>query len=281
MTRKATNACLIGLLFLFPNVPPAYAQRAEVREAEVDTADGAAAAAAAAAEPAGERPDVDRVEEQVVRLTNEFRAEQGRERVKPNEELKAAAQYFADYMARTGRYGHTADGDQPSQRARKHGYDYCLVSENIAYQYNSGGFKADELAKQFTRGWIESPGHRENMLEPAVVDTAVAVARAENGTYYAVQMFGRPASMRIEFKVKNESRRMVGYTLGDRTFSLPPGVTRTHERCRPGELRFDRPAAPDGQEKPDAQEDKVFHPKSGSAYIVEAGQDGGVTVREQ
>lgn len=36
-------------------------------------------------------------------------------------------------MAKTGKYGHAADGRKPAERAAAHGYEYCIVRENIAY----------------------------------------------------------------------------------------------------------------------------------------------------
>lgn len=52
-----------------------------------------------------------------------------------------------------------------------------------------------ELASRYFEGWKKSPGHRRNMLEASVTDTAVAVARsARTGRYYAVQLFGRTAA---------------------------------------------------------------------------------------
>jgi uncharacterized protein YkwD len=117
--------------------------------------------------------------------------------VTANPVLARTVRDFVDFMARTDRYGHEADGKQPADRARGHGYDYCLVSENIAYQYNSAGFRTAALARDFVEGWKHSPQHRKNMLEPAATQTAVAVARSEkSGRYYAVQMFGRPKSER-------------------------------------------------------------------------------------
>jgi hypothetical protein len=46
-------------------------------------------------------------------------------------------------------------------------------------------------------------------------------------------MFGRPAELRIEFRVVNRSGREVSYQIGDRTFPLGPRFIRTHQRCRP------------------------------------------------
>jgi uncharacterized protein YkwD len=143
-----------------------------------------------------QRVDLSGAERLIVDATNAFRREEGLGPVKSDAALGHAARDFAEFMARTDRYGHTADGRNPGDRATGNGYGYCLVAENIAYQYNSAGFRTAELARGFVEGWKHSPGHRKNMLDPAATDTAVAVARsASSGRYYAVQMFGRPKSL--------------------------------------------------------------------------------------
>ncbi len=151
--------------------------------------------AAATTLASGASPELDRVERLVVERTNQLRRAEGRAKVDPEVHLQRAAQAFADFMARTDKYGHEADGRKPSDRVTAHGYAYCLVSENISYQYSSEDFATAELAIRYFEGWKKSPGHRANMLERSAVDTAVAVARsARTGRYYAVQLFGRPRS---------------------------------------------------------------------------------------
>ena len=138
-------------------------------------------------------PDAAQVANLVVEGTNRFRHENGLAPVEPERRLAHAAWEFASYMAQTDSLDHAADGRQPWGRARAQGYDYCLVAENIAYKYDSRGFATAQLARELVAGWERSAGHRKNMLERDVVDTAVAVARsAKTGRYYAVQMFGRP-----------------------------------------------------------------------------------------
>ena len=207
-----------------------------------------------------------RVSELIIEKTNRFRKKKGLEAVESNPQLTEAAKYFAQYMARTQKYGHTADGQRPSERASEHGYEYCLVSENIAYQYSSAGFEKQELAKRFFQGWKESPGHRKNMLEPAVTETGVAVAQSEEtGYYFAVQMFGRPESASIRFEVVNRSGKSVEYKVGERSFPLPPRYSRTHQRCRPSELKI---SWQEGGE----QQTKTVKPDDGETFrIVQQG----------
>ncbi len=227
--------------------------------------------------PNAPRPDLARVSEQIIQLTNEFRRQEGRQEVKRNDQLTAAAQYFADYMARTDRFGHTADGSEPWQRAKKFGYHYCILAENIADEFNSAGFQTEQLARAFVEGWKHSPPHRKNMLDPDVTDTGVAVAHSEKtGYYYAVQEFGRPASARIEFRISNRTDETVRYKLGDRTFSLQPRYTRIHQQCRPTELTVLSPG-----QKGSTEVVKKLKPANGSRYVIKQGQDSRIQVKTE
>jgi uncharacterized protein YkwD len=212
------------------------------------------------------KPDLGAVTRYVVETTNAFRKKEGRAPVAVNPKLAETARDFAAYMAKTGRYGHTADGSRAADRAVKHGYDYCIVLENIAYAFDSSGFTSEELGKRLVEGWEMSPGHRRNMLDPDVTETGVAVARSEKtGYYFAVQMFGRPKSLAIEFKVENRSAKTASYKIGDRDFTLPPRYVRTHEQCRPTEVTFELPAG--GKTAPESL--KAEH--GGRFVIVDAG----------
>jgi len=216
------------------------------------------------------KPDLARVVKIIIDRTNEFRKEQGRDRVAVNAKLTRAAEYFAGYMAKNDRYGHHADGQRPADRAKKHGYDYCIVLENIAYEYNSAGFTTDELGKGFFEAWKHSPGHRRNMLDADVPDTAVAVARSEKtGYYYAVQMFGRPHSQAIEFTVANHSDARISYQVGERTFPLAPSYTRTHTRCRPAKVTFRLPGEGGARDRT-----KTVEPRKGDHFAVTHDSEG-------
>lgn len=220
--------------------------------------------ACAPAEPAP-RPRVDAAEANrlIVRQTNEFRRSQGAGAVTPNAALAQAAEQFAHYMARSDRYGHEADGREPVQRAQAQGYEHCLVSENIAFQYSSAGFRTADLAERFVQGWIDSPGHRRNMLDADATETGVAIAQSpRSGRYYAVQMFGRPRSLHIVFSIANRSGTPLRYRFGDETVALAPRVTQTHEVCRAQVLTMQLP----GQREPVRVE-----PAHGERYVVEGG----------
>jgi uncharacterized protein YkwD len=231
----------------------------------------------AKAPPPPPAPDLARVTQLIVEKTNQFRKTEGRPEVAANDKLTAAAKGFAEYMARTLRYGHTADGSKPVDRAAKERYEYCLIAENIAYFYRSTAFTPEDLAMQFVEGWEKSPGHRKNMLEPDVTETGVAVARnAESGYFFAVQMFGRPKSLAIEFSISNRSNESVRYRVDDQTFDLPPRYSRTHQTCRAPEVTF---LPPEGQPE-SAKPGPTIRPKNGERFAVEA-TSGGVKVNKE
>jgi uncharacterized protein YkwD len=233
----------------------------------------------AAALPAPrEGPDLDRAKEQIMAATNQFRKQEKRRELKASAELSKAAQAFAEFMAKTDKYGHEADGKKPAERVTAAGYSYCIVAENIAYQFSSGGFTTDELVKGFMDGWKESPPHRKNLLDPDLDDIGVGLAQSStSGKYYAVQNFGRPKSKEITFKITNQTEDTIQYTVGDESFSIKPRYTITHHLCRPADLkvqqREDKAAA--------AAKDGVFRPDDGTHYVLRKDDAGKYQVEKK
>lgn len=249
--------------------PAAYGQTGT--EVHSDTAETGAATLAASKNV----PDLARVKRLILQATNKFRASQGRGELKENEALDRAAQGFAEYMARTDRFGHTVDGKQPWERVTAAGYQYSIVLENIAWEYNSAGFSAEQLARAFVRGWENSPPHRKNLLDPDVRDLGVGVARsAKTGRWYAVQDFGRPRSEMVEFRISNRTDAPVNYAVDGKSFTAEPNYTITHQRARPPELRFQWPEG--AAVAPAARE--PFHPGSGSRFEIRKDDSGAFTV---
>jgi uncharacterized protein YkwD len=76
------------------------------------------------------------------------------------------------------------DGAQVWDRAVTAGYRYRKVAENIA--------AGQRTAAEVVRGWMESPGHRANILDGEL--TQIGVGHAEGGSYgtYWTQVFGTP-----------------------------------------------------------------------------------------
>jgi uncharacterized protein YkwD len=213
---------------------------------------------------AAARPDLTVAAREVIQQTNGFRARNGLGELAPNDALANAAQRFADYMARTERYGHEADGRAPAERVSEAGYAYCLVAENIAFQMSTLGFATDELATRLVDGWQRSPGHRHNMLLAQALDTGVGIARgAQTQRYYAVQLFARPKSASARFEVANRGGATVQYNVDGDSFVLAPRVTRTHQGCFEGTLKV---------QWPDGSTSAPIRPRDGARYV--AARDG-------
>jgi uncharacterized protein YkwD len=179
----------------------------------------------------------------IVDKTNAFRRDHQLQALPSDANLTQAAQQFADFMARTNKYGHHADGRTPAERVKAAGYDYCAIRENIAYHRDSRPITAEDLARFFTQGWIGSPGHRENILAKYATETGTGVATTDGLTFYAVQLFGRPKSASYEITLTNntDSVQTLNIEAEDRSQSidLSPLTTLKMERCFPVTLTIE------------------------------------------
>lgn len=219
-------------------------------------------------------PNLARAADLIERQVNEFRRAQQLQATETDAKLRSAAQQFAEYMARTDEYGHTAGGTTPAERAREQGYQYCIILENIAFQFRTTGFTTEELAHKFVAGWKDSPPHRENMLDPDVTETGVGVAQSEStGVFYAVQMFGRPRSDAIEFRIANKTDQAVYYRVGDHSYPLPPRYLRTHSVCRPSPVTLLRET-----EEGSLEAVQTVRPLRGDRFIIVEGQSGQIQI---
>ena len=104
----------------------------------------------------------------VVAAMNEQRAQLGLRPLHEDPRLDAAAADRMRDMEELSYWGHEApDGRSPFLWLRPHQYFYRFAGENLA-----AGFETMEL---LIGGWMESKGHRENILSPDYEDCGVAV----------------------------------------------------------------------------------------------------------
>jgi len=114
----------------------------------------------------------------------------------------------------------------------------------------------------------------KNLLDPDLFDIGVGLAQSsKTGRYYAVQDFGRPKAKTIAFKITNDAKSTIHYTVDGKSFSLDPHYTVTHQRCRPPELDFR-----DVQSKGEKADEETFHPRTGAHYVVRGDRAGGYKV---
>jgi uncharacterized protein YkwD len=131
----------------------------------------------------------------VVELVNEARSRGrrcGSERFDPAPPLQAssllnqAAAGHARDMLKNDFFEHRgSDGSEPKDRIARAGYHHRLAGENIAL--------GPESAEEVVAGWLASPGHCANIMEPRFRDIGVGLASGhKRGQVYWVQNFGAP-----------------------------------------------------------------------------------------
>ena len=125
---------------------------------------------------------------EVLKLTNQERSKQGLGPLAICPTLDNAAQMHAEAMKEEGFFEHENPftGEDPSSRGEQAGYG-PYVGENIAMGY--------QTPREVVRGWMDSPGHRENILS-SYLHLGVGISNGGSGKYgpggwfYWVQNFG-------------------------------------------------------------------------------------------
>ena len=127
------------------------------------------------------------METDIVRYTNEARAQNGLPALRLNMKLLQAARIHARQMAERQQLEHEISGARyPTLQARLVAveYAYSRAAENIAWNRSS--------AQSVVAGWMNSPGHRTNILDSRITEIGAAMARSAKGEPYWIQVFGTP-----------------------------------------------------------------------------------------
>ncbi|MET9734434.1 sigma-70 family RNA polymerase sigma factor [Streptomyces sp. NPDC006458] len=119
---------------------------------------------------------------QVLALVNTERAKAGCSPVAQNATLDTAAQRHSDDMAARGFFDHTnPDGQDPGDRITAAGYTWSTYGENIA--------RGQQTAAEVMQSWMNSPGHRANILNCSVEETGLGLHQGAGGPWWT-QVFG-------------------------------------------------------------------------------------------
>jgi len=156
--------------------------------------------------------DKSKLEKQVHQLTNQYRIQNGLNALSWDDKLSNVARSHSQDMASRNYFSHeTPDGKSPTDRGISQGYKcqkvigiliYSGIAENI-YQNNlydkvwtTNGIPTsydwntlDELAHTTVDGWMDSPGHRENILTKTIDKEGIGVAIASDDKVYITQNF--------------------------------------------------------------------------------------------
>jgi RNA polymerase sigma factor (sigma-70 family) len=119
---------------------------------------------------------------QVVALVNKERASAGCDPLTEDAQLLKAAQAHSDDMAARNFFDHVnPDGADPGQRITAAGYKWSTYGENIA--------KGQQTPEAVMDSWMNSPGHRANILNCSFKDIGVGIHTGSGGPWWT-QDFG-------------------------------------------------------------------------------------------
>lgn len=112
-----------------------------------------------------------------IELTNQQRAAAGRAPLTIDASLTAAAVQHSDDQAARDRMSHVgSDGSDVGQRIVRNGGSVRTWGENVAAGFSTAAAVVD--------AWMNSPGHRRNILDPAFTRIGLGTALAADGTRY-------------------------------------------------------------------------------------------------
>lgn len=123
-----------------------------------------------------------RIADELVRAANEDRAPRHMQTLHPNADLMRAAWFHAQRLVRAGTLSHQLPGEPTLiMRVQQAGVHFSTVAENLA---------EGSTAAEINNGWMHSPPHRANLLDPRLNAVGIAVIKS-HGRLYAVQDFAR------------------------------------------------------------------------------------------
>ena len=123
-------------------------------------------------------------EQELVNLTNAQRKRERLEELQPHPRLFQSARLHADNMAKQNKLDHELDGKTMIDRVQANGYGAESVGENIAFNQTT--------PRKVMAGWMESEGHKKNILSVDFIHIGVAVAKNAKGERYWVLVLAAP-----------------------------------------------------------------------------------------
>ncbi len=153
----------------------------------------------------------------LVKMANEERSAVGTSPLKVNSQLTKAAEMKARDMINNNYFAHwSPDGKSPWFWIEAAGYSYEYAGENLAMGFLD--------TKQVHNGWINSPTHRDNIINPNYEEVGIAVVgdQSERNTFFVVQMFGtsRTVSAHAESLKEPEEKEMPSILVDEPSLKL-------------------------------------------------------------
>ena len=135
----------------------------------------------------GSESSLQKLEQQIFQKVNAARAENQAPPLSWKEELASEARRHARNMAARSFFSHEdPQRGEISKRLDASGINWNRCAENI---YREQGLQ--NPTEDAIQSWLQSSGHRTNMLDRGFAETGVGVAVQPDGTTYVVQVFIR------------------------------------------------------------------------------------------
>lgn len=130
-------------------------------------------------------PSIDSVktlETEVVKIVNSERSKRGLMPLKQNWELSRVARYKSQDMINKNYFAHESPTyGSPFRMIETFGIHFSAAAENIA--------KGQKTPSEVMNSWMNSTGHKNNILSPSYTEIGVGVAKDSNGNFCWTQMF--------------------------------------------------------------------------------------------
>lgn len=147
--------------------------------------------------------------DQLLSLTNSTRQEHGLAPLTLDTQLSKAAAMKAQNMFASNYWAHVApDGTTPWVFIRNEGYEYLYAGENLARGFTN--------APDVMNAWMNSPGHRDNILSSHYKDIGFAVVPGSltgEDTVLVVEMFGSRYAPQTTEKIANADTRTTSFVV--------------------------------------------------------------------
>jgi uncharacterized protein YkwD len=173
-----------------------------------------------------EIPPLEALERRLFEAVNRERASRGIPALRENPKLVELARAQSEDMARLSLLAHlSATAETLTDRLRKAGVYFAANAENVA---RSDSFDPNLIHESL----MNSPEHREAILNPVFDEAGMAIARGADGDYYATQDFIRSLTVRDEQKVRERILETVEEAARERGASPPSPIEDLHAAAR-------------------------------------------------
>ena len=132
-----------------------------------------------------DQSSVKALEAEVIRLVNIERSKKGLQALKADWEISRVARYKSQDMINKKYFSHTSPRyGSPFKMLETFGIRFSSAGENIAY--------GQQTPAAVMKSWMNSSGHRANILSPSYTHIGVGLAKSSSGVCYWTQMFTKP-----------------------------------------------------------------------------------------